>query len=211
MFYWIIKGIAWPLKTLYFRVRAEGTGHVPRRGPAILIANHVSYLDAGVLGSVVPRKIHFIVLSRMYAMWRLRWFYAGMETIPVQPGRPDRAAIRRALQVLRRGGVVGIFPEGSRSPDGSLQPAQPGAAMIAARSGAPVVPAAIRGAREAFGRGRAWPRPQRIRVRFGPPFRIEGGSKETRDSLQRHSQRMMSAIAALMAEDPTSGAREGRR
>ena len=73
MFYWLIKGIAWPIRILYFRIEVEGVEHLPRRGGAIVISNHSSYLDAGILGSILPRKLHFIVLSSMYARWRLRW------------------------------------------------------------------------------------------------------------------------------------------
>lgn len=208
MFYWTIRLIAWPLKVLYFRIRAEGIENLPREGPAIVIANHASYLDAGVLGAALPRKIHFIVLSSMYAMWRIRWFYIGMETIPIHPGRPDRAAIRRALQVLDGGGVVGIFPEGSRSPDGSLREALPGAAMIAVRSGAPVVPAAIRGAFEAYPRGALLPRPRSIHLRVGRPFRLE--ARRGRDALDAHSRKMMREIRDLLeAGSAAPVAREG--
>jgi len=202
MFYWLIKGIAWPLRILYFRIAAEGVEHLPSRGGAIVIANHSSYLDAGVLGSILPRKLHFIVLSSMYAYWQLRWFYWGMDTIPVRRDRADPAAIRRALQVLGAGGVLGIFPEGGRSPDGRLQPPMLGAALIAARAGAWVVPAAISGAYEAFPPGSFWPRPRRIRVRFGEPFRFEGpeGGRLSRRDIEVFGERMMSAIATLLGE-----------
>lgn len=208
MFYLLIRTIAWPLKALYFRIEAEGLAHFPRRGPAIVVANHASYLDAGVLGSVLPRQVHFMVLQAMYAMWRIRWFYAGMGTIPVQRDRPDPAAIRKALEVLGRGGVLGIFPEGGRSPDGRLRPAMLGAALIAARSAAPVVPAGILGAFEAFPRGRRLPRPRPIRVRFGPPFRYgaEPVRRPPREELEAFSARMMGAIAGLKGEEPPAEA-----
>jgi len=207
MFYWVIKGIAWPLRVLYFRVEAQGIGHLPRRGEAIVIANHSSYLDAGVLGSVLPRKLHFIVLSSMYSRWRLRWFYWGMDTIPVRRDRADPSAIRRALAVLHRGDVLAVFPEGGRSPDGRLQPPMLGAALIAARSGAWVVPAAISGAYEAFPPGCFWPRPRRIRVRFGAPFRCGGqpGARLSRSEIEGFGRTMMSEIAALLGE-PIAGA-----
>jgi len=202
MFYWLIKGIAWPIRLLYFRIEAEGVEHLPRRGGAIVIANHSSYLDAGILGSILPRKLHFIVLSSMYARWRLRWFYWGMDTIPVRRDRADPAAIRRALQVLSSGKVLGVFPEGGRSPDGRLQPPMLGAALLAARAGAWVVPAAISGAYGLFPPGRFWPRPGRIEVRFGEPFRFErpDGERLSRREIEEFGGRMMSAIAALLDE-----------
>jgi len=202
MFYWLIKGIAWPLRILYFRIEAEGVENLPRRGGAIVISNHSSYLDAGILGSILPRKLHFIVLSSMYARWRLRWFYWGMDTIPVRRDRADPAAIRRALEVLGAGGVLGVFPEGGRSPDGRLQPPMLGAALLAARAGAWVVPAAISGAYELFPPGRFWPRSGRIAVRFGAPFRFEGpeGQRLSRREIEAFGIRMMSAIATLLGE-----------
>ena len=137
MFYWLIKGIAWPIRILYFRIEVEGVEHLPRRGGAIVISNHSSYLDAGILGSILPRKLHFIVLSSMYARWRLRWFYWGMDTIPVRRDRADPAAIRRALQVVKRGSVLGVFPEGGRSPDGRTTRAASSPATSRRRTPAP--------------------------------------------------------------------------
>lgn len=214
MFYWIIKCLAWPFRRFYFRVDAQGIEHLPRRGPAIVVANHTSYLDAGILGSVLPRKIHFVVLSSMYRMWRLRWFYAGMETIPVDRGKAEHTPIRRALQVLGAGGVLGIFPEGGRSTSGRLRAPREGAALLARKSGAPVIPAGIRGAFEAFPPGRRWPRPRKIQVRFGVPLRWREppGDLSEREALRAFSARMMEAIGSLQAGTNVPGpaaAREG--
>ena len=134
MFYNIIKALAWPFRVFYFRMSRSGLEHFPRQGAAIVVANHTSFLDAGVLGSGLPRKIHFVVLKRMFRLWRLRWFYIGMQTIAVDPGAGQREPIRRCLEVLDRGHVVGIFPEGRRSSDGNLGDGQEGAAMLARRS-----------------------------------------------------------------------------
>ena len=200
MFYWIIKWITWPLRAFYFRVEAQGLEHFPREGPVIVVANHASYLDAGILGSVLPRKVHFIVLSGMYAMWRIRWFYAGMGTIPVTPGKPEHGSIRRALNLLKDSRVLGVFPEGTRSPDGKLRPPLPGAALIAMKSGAAVIPAGILGAFEAYPPGRILPTPRKIRVRFGPPFRSGTGARRGREALDDFGARMMREISCLMEE-----------
>ena len=117
MFYALINLLFWPLRKFYFRLSTHGLENFPAQGPVIVVSNHASYLDAGVLGGALPRMIHFIVLTRMFELRRLRWFYVGMRTIPVDPGAGQRAPIRRCLEVLRRGEVVGIFPEGSRSRD----------------------------------------------------------------------------------------------
>ncbi len=206
MFYWVIKALAWPFKRFYFRMVVHGLANLPERGPAIVVANHTSYLDAGVLGSALPRKVHFVVLSEMYRMWRIRWFYRGMETIAVNPGAGQHAPIRRCLKVLHAGSVMGIFPEGGRSHDGSLRTPQEGAALLALKSGAPVIPAAIRGAYESLPRGRKWPRPRRIDVLLGEPlFFPELPACDRlgrREALASFSREVMAAIASLLEREP---------
>jgi 1-acyl-sn-glycerol-3-phosphate acyltransferase len=207
MFYWVIKLLAWPFRQFYFRAEAEGVENLPVDGGVIVVANHASFLDAGVLGSVLPRKIHFVVLSRMLKLRRLRWFYIGMETIAVNRDAPEHAAVRRSLQVLRGGGVLGIFPEGGRSRSGELGNAQEGAALLAQKSGAPVVPVGISGAYEAFPPGSRFPRPRKIRARVGAPFYYPGtGRRADRAGLQAFSRRIMEEIAAQLPEGSVSSA-----
>jgi 1-acyl-sn-glycerol-3-phosphate acyltransferase len=201
MFYAFVKlFFALPVR-FYLRLKVTGRGHVPASGGAILIANHASFLDPIVLGSACPRKIHFIVLRHMYDWLRLRWFYWGMQTIPVRREEEARA-IKAALGCLKRGHVVGIFPEGGRSSDGILQDPKQGAALLAALSGAPVVPARIHGAFESMPTGGRFPWPSRVRVRFGVPLHFARGERVGRDraALETFSRELLSAIAAL--EEP---------
>ena len=218
MFYWLIKSLAWPFRKFYFRIELQGLESLPKRGPAIVVANHASYLDAGLLGAALPRKVHFVVLSEMYKMWRIRWFYRGMETIAVNPGAGQHAPIRRCLKVLQAGRVMGIFPEGSRSSDGHLRPAQEGAALLALKSGAPVIPAGIRGAFDALPRGARWPRPRKIRIRLGKPLLFPqlpvGDRLARRATLAGFSQELMAAIASLIENETADaglGAEESAR
>ncbi len=199
MFYWFVKGIFYPFVRLYLGLTRDGLEHLPRRGPAIVVSNHVSYMDSILLGSASPRPVHFIVLRWMFDMLLIRWFYWGMGTIPVRAeGQQDARGIKRAVQVLASGRVLGIFPEGTRSADGRLGEARLGAAMIAALSGAPVVPAYIDGARESMPVGRFFPRPACIHVRFGPPLRFTGRrGRRDRDALQGFAREMADAIRRL--------------
>ena len=198
MFYWFVKGMFHPFVRLYPRQTREGLEHLPRTGPAIIIANHSSYADPVVLGSASPRPIHFVVLQRMFDLMVLRWFYWGMGTIPVRIEGQDSRGIKRALRVLSRGGVLGIFPEGTRSPDGSVGEARPGAAMIAALSGAPVIPAYIDGANEALPIGAGFPRPIRVNVKFGPPLHFERHrGRQGREALLVFSRAMLDAVRRL--------------
>ncbi len=198
IFYWLVKGMFYPFVRLYLGLRREGLEHLPRRGPLIIVSNHVSYMDAILLGSATPRPIRFMVLQWMYDLLLLRWFYWGMGTVPVQADGKDSNAIRRAVKVLNRGHVLGIFPEGTRSPDGRIGETRPGAAMLAALSGAPVVPVFIDGAREAMPVGSMFPLPARVNVRFGPPLRYRrDGMKRDRNSLRGFAQAMEVAIRRL--------------
>ena len=120
MFYWIVKGIFFPFVHFYLGLTRDGLENLPRRGPAIVVSNHTSYADAIILGSAAPRPIHFIVLQRMFDLLLIRWFYWGMGTIPVRAEGQDSKGIKRALRLLASGRVLGVFPEGSRSPDGHL-------------------------------------------------------------------------------------------
>jgi 1-acyl-sn-glycerol-3-phosphate acyltransferase len=197
MFYWFVKGLFYPFVTLYLGLTRDGLEHLPRRGPAIVISNHTSYMDAILLGSAAPRPIRFVVLQWMYDLLIIRWFYWGMDTIPVRAGT-DARGLRRAVRALAHGRIVGLFPEGTRSHDGRLGGARPGAALLAALSGAPVVPAFIEGAQRVMPVGSKWPKPGRIHVRFGPSLAFPEGKKaRDRDLLADFAQRMEDAIRRL--------------
>lgn len=198
MFYWFIKGIFFPFVHFYLGLTREGLEHLPRRGPAIVVCNHASYMDALILGSAVPRPIHFLVLRWMYDLLFIRWFYWGMGTVPVRAESQDSRAIKQSVRLLSGGRVLGIFPEGTRSADGRLSEPRHGAAMIAALSGAPVVPAYIDGARDSLPVGGVFPAPARIHVRFGPPLRFVRRARQAdRRALEEFSRAMLDAIRRL--------------
>jgi 1-acyl-sn-glycerol-3-phosphate acyltransferase len=207
MFYTFVKMFFAPLVRIYLRLQVQGREVVPARGPAIVVANHASFLDPIVLGSACPRKIHFIVLQSMYEWWRLRWFYWGMQTIPVRAGEADPRAIRHALSRLKAGHVVGVFPEGGRSGDGVLQEGKVGAALLAAWSGAPVIPCFIRGAYESLPRGSLFPTPGRVSVKFGAMLRFPGGErgKRERSDLENFSAEILASVARLGEGDRGEG------
>ena len=179
-----------------FHLTIDGTANLPASGPAILVANHRSWLDPPLLGAASPRPVHFLILDDVYHKRWARWFYRWMKTIPVSTdGNKAISALREAMRRLRSGDVVGIFPEGrvfSREQPGEFRP---GVALLARRSGAPVVPVQIRGSEEAWPRGRAWPRPARVSVRIGSPIAPgEAGHRATSDLIGR--------IEAALDEEP---------
>ncbi len=198
MFYWFVKGLCFPFARFYLGLTRDGLEHLPRRGPAIVVSNHASYADAILLGSASPRPIHFLVLQWMYDHLLIRWFYWGMGTIAVSGEGRDSKGIKRALRLLSSGRVLGVFPEGARSADGTVSALRLGAAMIAALSGAPVVPAWIDGARDSLPVGGVFPKPARIHVRFGKPLRFDKGrGGGGREALGTFAQEMLDAIRRL--------------
>ena len=124
-----------PVVRTYFRERVEGREHVPKTGPFVLAANHVSYIDPVVLGVACPRPIHFMAKAELFRIPVLGFLIRELGAFPVQRGAADRSAIRRALRILNDGGVVGVFPEGTRNRRGEVLNPQGGAALIALKAG----------------------------------------------------------------------------
>ncbi len=170
MFYWLIKALFWPVSRIYFRMKIIGRENIPKEGPALLVANHSSYLDPACLGSASPRKIHFLISNRVYKKFLQTWFYRWMETIPIQQHSAELSSIRSALKMLQEGKVIGIFPEGTRTATMQLSNWMHGVALIAARSAGPTVPVAILGSGRALPINRFIPWPLSIWVIFGKPL-----------------------------------------
>jgi 1-acyl-sn-glycerol-3-phosphate acyltransferase len=194
----------------YFDLRVTGIEHLPASGPFIVAANHHNYIDGVVLGVALPRPIAFVVMPQVYRASPLHpLFHRRIGSIPVSLERPDPGALRRVLRALLMGRVIGIFPEGPFSRDGHLVTGQPGVAMIALRSGTPVVPAAIVGTYEAL-RGRRFHVPRRhpLAVRFGPPIHLDRPRhrRATRTEREDATCRIMAEIAALLGVDGRPGA-----
>lgn len=190
----------------HFTLRVEGAEHLPPRGPFIVAANHHNYLDGVVLGVTVPAPISFLVMPRVWRATPLHpLLHRNIGSIPLELERSDVGGLRRALARLEAGGVVGIFPEGPFSVRGRLEPGLPGVALLALRSGAPVVPAAIRGTYQALvGRRFYVPRRHPIVVRFGAPRvfgrPFDGPSAEAARRIARAAvtERIMADIGGLL-------------
>ncbi|HET7874915.1 MAG TPA: lysophospholipid acyltransferase family protein [Methylomirabilota bacterium] len=202
MLYRLLRAACFPLLRSFFTMRVEGLQLLPASGPFILAANHHNYLDGVVLGAAVPRPIAFLVMPRVYHATRLHpAFHRRVGSIPLNLERPDPGAIKRALRVLADGGIVGIFPEGPFSREGQLVSGQPGVAVIALRSGVPVVPAAIQGTYEALvGRRLYVPRRRPLAVRFGEPMHFGRPRSRWVGHAQREdvTRRIMGQIASLL-------------
>lgn len=160
--------------TLAFDLKSYGCQHVPQRGGALLISNHQSVLDPVLLGVHLHRPISFIAKAELFENPKFSWLIRNLNAFAVRRGQADVAAIKEALNRVKDGQVVTLFPEGTRSRDGSLNTIQPGIAMLVRRAEAPVIPAVIDGAFRSWPKGSKLPRAVPIRVMFGPPLQVEG-------------------------------------
>ena len=168
MFYAVVRLAFRVVAAVAFSLRIEGAHRLPKTGPAVVVAPHRSWLDPACVAAASRRPVRFLIIDRVYDNPWTRWFYRSMGGVPVRPG--GRAALRAALRLLERGEVVGVFPEGRVVRTEDPARVHPGAALLAVRVGAPVVPMAIAGSARAWPPGSRWPRPARVRVRVGEPI-----------------------------------------
>lgn len=184
--------------------RIHGLEHVPRSGPFILVANHCSQFDPPILGWAtglqIGRVVHFMAKLEMSRWPIIGWLADRSGVFFVRRGEGDRAAQRIALEVLAAGRPVGIFPEGTRSRDGRLKAGKPGVALLAMRSGAPIVPVGIAGTHRFFAGGRRLPRRSRVTFRIGEPFVLthQPAGRLDREAMAAGTERIMAAIEALL-------------
>jgi 1-acyl-sn-glycerol-3-phosphate acyltransferase len=174
--YWVVKAILTPILRFFFRVRVEGAEHVPDGGPAILASNHLSFCDSFFLPMVLRRRMTFVAKAEYFEDPKTAWFFRAVGQIPIKRsgGTASQGALEAATEVLADGGLFGIYPEGTRSPDGRLYRGHTGVARLALQQGAPVLPVAMIGTREAQPIGQAMPNLFRpITIRIGRPLTFD--------------------------------------
>jgi 1-acyl-sn-glycerol-3-phosphate acyltransferase len=198
-YYWIGYHLSQLAGRLFFRFRIIHRERMIQSGPVILAMNHQSYLDPPLAGTACDRAIYFLARRTLLDVPLLGWVLPKLNVIPVNQEGVDRSAIKAVIRVLLAGNGVLLFPEGSRTLDGNLQPAEPGLGLVIAKTLAPVVPMRIFGAHEALPRDGGRPRFVPITVVIGEPILfsaadIEAGGK---DLYARLSDRVMQSIAAL--------------
>jgi 1-acyl-sn-glycerol-3-phosphate acyltransferase len=160
-----------------FGFRVEGRGHEPATGPVVVVSNHLSDLDPLVVGTALRRRVMFMAKEELFRVPGVRWWITKCGAFPVRRGGADRQALRTALEILERGGVLVMFPEGTRGRDRTLRDPEPGAAMLARRTGAALLPVAVIGTDVVLPRGAHRLRLGRIMVRVGPPLYVTPSSR----------------------------------
>ena len=198
MLYAILKVMIAALSRVLFRLSVVGAERVPREGRLLLASNHLSVLDPALIGAVMPRELDYMAKTELFRIPGFGALIRRLNAHPVDRSGSDSAALRLALRLLGDGRAVLVFPEGTRGTEGHLQPARPGAGMLAALSGAPVVPVYVQGSGRALPRGAVLPRPARVTVTFGAPIRFV--RKRGRTRYQEVSDEIMAAVGRLKTE-----------
>ena len=211
MFYWVLKAILWPTVNLIVRPWAEGTDNVPREGPAILASNHLSFSDHFFAPLALPRKVIFLAKSEYFTGRGLKGllskaFFSGLGQIPVDRtgGEAGERALRTGLRVLASGELLGIYPEGTRTPDGRLYRGKTGVARLALEARVPVIPTAMVGGFEFQPPGKIAPRLNiRPGVRFGKPldFSRYYGLEKDRIVLRAMTDEIMYELMKLSGQE----------
>lgn len=196
MVYSIIRLLLRLVLSVIFRWDIKGKDNIPLSGPVIIASNHLSNWDPPLIGCAIHRPLRFMAKEELFKIGALGWLITKLGAFPVRRGVADRTAIRMALNLLENGEVLGVFPEGTRSKTGELGTAEPGVAMLALKSGATVIPAAITGTNRVFSEGQLLPR---FKLRFGKPIVVQKG-KADKDAIDSLSLNLMADIKKLMAE-----------
>lgn len=206
MVYRLSKVIVRAVLRLLFGFRVEGAGNEPEQGPVIVVSNHLSDLDPLVVGAALRRRVAFMAKEELFRVPVLRWWIRACGAFPVRRGQPDRQALRTALKVLEGGGVLVMFPEGTRGRTRALRPPEPGAALLALRTGAPLLPVAVLGTDDVLPRDSRRVRRGRITVRIGPPVPVEaqdgGTGPASRPLVEAVGRRYMGQLARLLGQAP---------
>jgi 1-acyl-sn-glycerol-3-phosphate acyltransferase len=174
--------------TVLVRWRATGQGNVPATGGVLLVSNHLSFLDVILLGLPLRRPLNYVARSTLFVSI-LGWFIRSVGAFPIQREGMGASGMKETLRRLRAGGIVTLFPEGTRSYDGQLGPLKPGIAVLVQRVGVPVVPAGVAGMFEVWPRSRPFPVPHPVRIHYGRPIypnELEGLDTEAITGLIRN-------------------------
>jgi 1-acyl-sn-glycerol-3-phosphate acyltransferase len=200
----LLRFVAWVLTHTLYRVRSSGTERIPTEGPAVLVCNHVSFVDAIVIMGESPRPIRFVMDHRIFKIPLMNWFFRNAKAIAIAPAREDPAMLERANAridaALADGDLVCIFPEGRITDTGELYPFKPGVARIVGRTPVPVIPMALRGLWGSFFSrfgGAAFSQPLDARLRRGVRSRVELRVGEPVPAVQVTPERLMTHVAEL--------------
>jgi 1-acyl-sn-glycerol-3-phosphate acyltransferase len=201
--YGVLRAFLTPFLMVLFRPKVKGLRHVPGSGPVIIASNHLSFSDSIFMPLVVPRKVTFLAKSEYFTspgpkglLKKLTFIALGQVPVDRSGGRRSEAALITGLKVLAEGKCLGIYPEGTRSPDGRLYKGRTGIARLAIESGAPIIPVAMFNTEKIQPTGTVVPKVMRVEMIFGEPMYFEGDSTDLQH-LRDVTDQIMQTIQAL--------------
>ena len=190
--YRLVRGVLFLFCKVFFKIRIEGAQNLPLQGGVILAANHTSYLDIPCTAVALSRRVYFVARQELFRSLPLTVVMNLFQTIPITRGETDISSIKSSLEHLKKGDVICLFPEGTRSLDGRIsKPAGAGIGFLAVKSGVPVVPLCIRGTYQALPKGSHWIHPYPVRISFGEPIYPQ---KATREHLGKEQYHQVTAL-----------------
>jgi|UniRef100_UPI0040490C6B 1-acyl-sn-glycerol-3-phosphate acyltransferase len=205
--YGILRAFLTPFLMVLFRPKVKGLRHVPGSGPVIIASNHLSFSDSIFMPLVVPRKVTFLAKSEYFTspgpkglLKKLTFIALGQVPVDRSGGRRSEAALITGLKVLAEGKCLGIYPEGTRSPDGRLYKGRSGIARLAIESGSPVIPVAMFNTEKIQPTGTVVPKVMRVEMIFGEPMYFEGDSTDLQH-LRDVTDKIMHTIQALSGQE----------
>jgi 1-acyl-sn-glycerol-3-phosphate acyltransferase len=188
----MLRGSLLLLMRMLFRIEHHGWERIPQEGPLLLVSNHVTYFDPPWISVRVYRTLRYMAWDKLFRIPLvgriLRWFGA----FPVSLENPESSAYKAALRILQKGEALMIFPEGGRSPDGSLRHFKVGAARLALRTGATIVPVAVQGGERVWSSRMHLPRPAKVRVDYLPPITKENFPNSTEELIKQVREAILS-------------------
>jgi 1-acyl-sn-glycerol-3-phosphate acyltransferase len=204
--YWALKVVLTPILRFFFRVRVEGAERIPSEGAAILASNHVSFSDSIFLPLVLRRRITFVAKAEYFDDPKTAWFFRAVGQIPIrrEGGSASAGALAAATDVLRAGDLFGIYPEGTRSPDGRLYKGKTGIARLAIANGVPIIPVAMVGTADAQPIGQVMPNVfMPITIRVGRPIDVSRHADRIEDPkvLRRITDEVMYELRELSGQE----------
>ncbi|MFZ5989779.1 MAG: lysophospholipid acyltransferase family protein [Bacillota bacterium] len=192
----VVRTIAAIFFSIFYRVQIKGREHIPEKGAAVLCANHIGELDMFFIGYRIKRLVRYMAKEELFKIPLLSPFIKWLGAFPIKRGKADVEAIKTALKLLQDGHIVGIFPEGTRmkKKTGKTVRVKPGAALLAQKSGAPILPVAVSGKYRPF---------SKIKIVFGKPFSLDldKDKKYTNNELVEVSENIMKNVYSLLEEN----------
>ncbi len=190
-------------------MRHTGLEHIPAEGGVLIVCNHQSHFDPPLVGMACNRRLNYLARNTLFRFALFRWLIRSLDAIPIDREGMGLAGLKESLRRLKRGEMVLIFPEGTRSRDGEISKFLPGFTALAVRSQAAILPVAIEGAHAAWPRGRKLPRPGRIHVHFGCPILPEEIKGRDERELLAEVQRRVRRCHAELRRHPVFASRRG--